>query len=99
MSICELCGKTTNLLETTIEGALIRACSECAKHGAIKQTPLTYQHKPKSEIQYSLTSEFAQLLRTARKQRNLTQEKFAELLKEKASLVAKWEVQFLKIKT
>ncbi|MBI2665991.1 TIGR00270 family protein [Candidatus Woesearchaeota archaeon] len=94
MPACELCGKQTELVTASVEGADLEVCSNCARHGTIKRKALVQSYRPKPLPQLpeeTVVKNFAIMLRLEREKRGLTQEDFAKLLQEKESIVTKWE--------
>ncbi len=95
MPNCELCGKDTPLVSADIEGADLEVCMNCAQHGTIKRKP-SLDHFP-SRVRLPelpeevVVSNFASTLRGVREKRGMTQEDFAKLLREKESMLVKWE--------
>lgn len=94
MATCELCGKDTPLVSADIEGADLEVCMNCAQHGTIKRKPQSYARlsvvKPELPEEV-VVSNFASALRGTREKRGMTQEDFAKLLREKESMLIKWE--------
>lgn len=99
MTVCEMCGKSTELMKAEIEGVDLNVCSNCAKFGRVKRSgyggrsspsfsrPVLKQEWPS----FRIVSDFALKIRTAREKNNLNHEDFAKLLNERESVVAKWE--------
>ncbi|MBI2669169.1 TIGR00270 family protein [Candidatus Woesearchaeota archaeon] len=96
MTVCELCGKATELFVAEIENVDLNVCSGCAKYGKIKRRlshepvytrPKIVQEKP----EFKIIDNFSQLLRQARERSDLTQEDFARFLQVKENVVSKWE--------
>lgn len=93
MTACELCGKTTPLLNAIVEGTQMQVCRDCASFGKILQKPVSRApaKTQKQEIVETIVDEFAKLIREAREKSGVTQKDFALKLNEKESLVQKLE--------
>ena len=101
MSSCELCGKSTTLLATEIEGVVLKVCSKCSAHGRVKRNSNNFASQPhyqsvskalpKEEVEETLVFNFSSILRDKREKLSLSQEDFAKLINERESIVAKWE--------
>lgn len=100
MVVCELCGKTTELLTADIEGVELRVCTACAKYGTVRQRSLEAEavRKPLAAQgpEFKVVDNYAGQLRAMREQRQMSHEDFAKLLNERESVVAKWEQGALK---
>ena len=91
---CEICGKEAHLIIARIEGSELRVCSTCGKHGKIVHRPIEKIRRPtqeKPEIIELVVSDCADLIRKARKKLDMTQKAFANLLKERESIIQKLE--------
>lgn len=99
--LCELCGKNESFAQVTIEGSSIKACKQCKTHGTItnilpsqetqtqprnKQTQQTTEESTESII-----LDYSTKIRQAREKLGKTQEEFAQLLREKTSIIHKLE--------
>ncbi len=97
---CELCGKEAAPLLAEVEGAELHVCINCAKYGQVKKrnsAPLSPPPKIRAEEpEYRLILAYAQLLRSAREKKGLSQADFAKFIKERESVVAKWEAGSVK---
>lgn len=98
-----MCGREDNLILSIVEGVELKVCSKCSKHGIVKQNNNSFKKSFKKQftnkneaVPLKLISNFAQKIREARQQSNLSQEDFALKLKHKESEVAKWENGSLK---
>ena len=100
MPSCELCGKLAPLLLAEVESVDLKVCAACAKHGQIKKrppSPLTILRPVKPEApEFFIVDTYAQLLRSSREKKGLSQQDFARFLNEKESILAKWEAGALK---
>ena len=101
---CDLCGATKNLVRAKIEGTELIVCQECAKFGTIlgpiktKQEKAKKRKKEKQTIKPSTEEEiliinpnYPTIIKKAREKLGLKQSEFAELIKEKESVVHKLE--------
>lgn len=98
MAVCEMCGRSENLVTAEIEGADLKVCSKCVKFGKVKYGHSSSGYKPryapapkKEGPEEKLVDDFSGILRKEREKRSLTQEDFSKLLNERESLVSKWE--------
>jgi len=96
MVSCEMCGKSTELLEAEIEGVILKVCSGCSKYGIVRKMTNSNSYFRRNllnrkEQEFKIVNNCAQLIRTAREKSGLSQEDFAKFLNEKESIVAKWE--------
>ncbi len=101
MTVCEMCGKSTELMKAEIEGVELNVCNSCAKFGKVKRSfqgsrsshsSFSSSHPVKQESpSFRIVSNFAQQIRTARERNGLNHEDFAKFLNERESVVAKWE--------
>ena len=98
MSVCEMCGRSGNLVEADVEGVELKLCSGCTKYGVVKKK--NYSHSNSStfkkrfqekDADIRIVQNYASLLRNARERKGMTQEDFAKYLNEKESVVANWE--------
>lgn len=98
MPSCEMCGKGGNFVQALIEGVEMSVCQGCATFGKVKPS-LPFSQKRAavaSTPEYTVVAGVAAILRQAREKRKMTQEEFAHLLQERASVAAKWEQGVLK---
>ena len=102
MASCEMCGREAPLRKASIEGAILELCPVCAQHGKAIDTPVQrHQTRPqpqqrarpqqKPETDYSITENYAKIIRDAREKAGLKQEEFAKMLNLKESQVQKME--------
>jgi len=90
MTQCELCGREGEIVSALIENVELNACLNCAKHGQILRKPVLIKKEKKiqaEEIEESLVSNFAGLIKRKREQLGLNQEDFAKMLNEKLSVL------------
>jgi putative transcription factor len=96
MTVCELCGKDTELFRAKVEGSELNVCAACGKYGKILQKPVMHTAKS-SQIQKAaepsevVVSDYAQRIRSAREKSGMTQKEFALKLNEKESIIHKLE--------
>jgi putative transcription factor len=91
MSECELCGKvTTDLSTTLIEGTKMSLCNSCASHGKKFRPPQSKVRtiRVKEEDQTQLAPDYKQRIITARRSKSLTTHQFADMINEKESVIA-----------
>lgn len=99
MPACDLCGKEMEkLLRAEVEGSEMNVCAGCGKYGEvlkeIKKKEVVLPKKKivvEEEIEESIVSDFALIIRSSREKKGLNQEDFAKFLNEKESLLEKWE--------
>jgi len=98
MSVCDLCGKETNLFKAKIEGVELTVCRACGKFGQVFKPASTIKPALKKiikieepEFMESVVSNFAKLIRNAREKQGLTIEEFSKKLNERESFVQKLE--------
>lgn len=102
MSVCEMCGKGSDLTLVDVEGVELNVCPNCTKYGtAQKKVGTNHFRRNVSSNQRSLpelkiTSSFSSIIKAERDKRKLTQEDFAKFLNEKESVLHKWENGTLK---
>ncbi|MBD3262981.1 TIGR00270 family protein [Candidatus Woesearchaeota archaeon] len=93
MAECELCGrKIKSGIETSFNGVLLEVCPVCAKSGKKvakpKPTPMPRFRQPKVQTEEFVVSDYAQKIRCARQQKQIKQDKVAEILNEKSSVIS-----------
>ena len=96
MTVCEMCGKSTELIKAEIEGVDLNVCNGCTRFGRVKQSPSgirAFSHPlPRREWpSYRIVRDFALKIRTAREKNGLNHQDFGKFLNERESVVAKWE--------
>lgn len=109
MTICEMCGRSGNLVSAAIEGVPLTVCDACARYGTVNsssstrvsnvphgRTPQRYSSPPSTRPEYRVIDSYSSLVRTAREKRGMTQKDFALFLQEKESFIGKWESGALK---
>ncbi len=103
MTVCEMCGKSGQLVTADVEGVPLQVCGACSKYGQVRHkgaTPFAHTRRfsapVKEVVEHAVRGDFAFLLRREREKRKLTQEEFAKLLQEKESMLASWEHGMIK---
>jgi len=105
MPSCELCGKTSEkLTKSKIEGAVLKACDECAKMGEkVKKPRKRTKTRSKSKNRHSrkrkeevLRPNYGKVVKEAREDKKRSIAEVAKKLKEKESVVKKIEQGSLK---
>jgi uncharacterized protein (TIGR00270 family) len=103
MSVCEMCGKSGYMVSANVEGVDLKVCKECTKYGTVKkfsQKPgfskpgfsKNRDFKPRFEgPALKIVSNYSDLLKKARADKEMSQEDFATFLQVKESQIAKWE--------
>ena len=95
MTVCEMCGKDTELFRAIVEGSELTVCASCGKYGKMLQKPV--MHAAKAAVQKApepsevVVSDYAQRIRSAREKSGMTQKEFALKLNEKESIIHKLE--------
>ena len=99
MSLCDMCGKETNLVVALIEGTELNVCSKCAKFGkilrrVIEEKPIEKigrkvikEEADEEEIIEGIVEGYGKLIKEAREKLGLKQEDFAKKINEKVSLI------------
>ncbi len=95
MTVCELCGKGTELFRAMVEGSELNVCAPCGKFGKMLKKPvMQVRHSPVQkapEPSEVVVSDYALRIRSAREQSGMTQKEFALKLNEKESIIHKLE--------
>jgi len=103
--ICELCGKSANEgFKVKLEGSIVSACAECAKHGEKIQElkpkkpqkpriPEPAPIKPAFEVphEYDVVEDFGARIKTAREKHGWTQEELGMRVSEPHSVIHRME--------
>jgi putative transcription factor len=97
---CEVCGRAARrLVETSIEGSVMRTCYECSKLGTrvrvkkpSRKPPLRF-HRAAKERVLEPRPGYGELLRARREELGLTQEELGKRLNEKTSVIARLEAE------
>ena len=97
---CDMCGRTANLSRAIVEGSMLSVCDNCVRFGNVievekraekykkeMQTPV----KLVSEETEAIVTDFNTRIKKAREAKNLTQEKLANAIAEKESVIHKLE--------
>lgn len=100
---CEVCGREAEeIITAKIESSLMKVCRKCARLGVVveKRGPIgRTQHAEKQassgyggrEDALILADNYGKIIQKAREKLNLTQEKLAAALNEKASVISRVE--------
>ncbi len=93
---CDLCGSNSDLFSSIIENSLMNVCQRCLKFGKKVERNKNFnvneviKRKPKEET-VILRDNYNLLIKENREKQKLTQDKLAEKLNEKVSLIQKVE--------
>ncbi len=107
MTLCDMCGKETDLVVAIIEGSEMNVCSQCARFGKIirkikppepikKEIEKVGKEEPEKEIIENIVESYGKIIKEAREKLGLKQEDFAKKINEKASLIHKIESEHQK---
>lgn len=98
---CELCGKKTDLYETIIEGTKLDVCMNCSSFGEVigkkrlaedtKKDKTIISTRAFPEEKEIIVEDYANIIKTAREKKKLTQEELARAIAEKESIIHKIE--------
>jgi len=95
MTVCEMCGKDSNLTKADVEGVEMGLCPNCVKYGTVKRRVFNQRFTKQKSLgdipQFKIINNYAALLKSVREGKGMNQEDFAKFLNEKESIVAKWE--------
>ena len=90
-----MCGKNTELVIADIEGVELKVCAACARFGTIRRKINAPSSLPRpvqrEEPSFKIIDNYASLLHAAREKKGLTQEDFAQFIREKESVLVHWE--------
>ena len=109
LAYCEICGNLLSYdkVDVLIDGVQLTVCKNCSKRGKSVSKP-AIQNISKPKFPYPRTNryqimdniilveDYAVLIRKARMQKNLTHEQLGSMLKEKATLLRRFETGSLK---
>ena len=109
LAYCEICGilLSYDKVDVLVDGVQLTVCKNCSKRGKSVSKP-AIQNNFKSKFQYPRTNryqiidniilveDYAVLIRKARMKKNLTHEQLGSMLKEKATLLRRFETGSLK---
>ena len=100
---CEVCGKGTELVKAVIEGTVLNVCGLCASYGKIIEERKIESVKTKEvrigegeEVLQILVDDYSEKIKKAREKKDLTQDKLAEALAEKESVIHNLEAGHLR---
>lgn len=110
LSYCELCSNSLGPegVKILVDGVQLTVCKNCVKRGKIVPKNLgnsrvrekTARLPPKNDLRISdsivLVEDYANLIRNARVQKNLTHEQLGAILKERTTLLRRFESGSLK---
>ena len=94
---CELCGRSSNLINTIIEGSMLSVCKNCVGFGeaVVLDKPRETAKKPRKihlvEEKSFLTKTYPSLIKQSREKLNLKQKELAQKLGEKESIIHQLE--------
>lgn len=94
---CELCGKPDSNIQAIIEGSIMTVCKQCASFGEVIEIkkPIDKPIKRRTiklEEEYEIVKpNYAEIIKQAREDLSLKQEKIAKLIGEKESIYQKIE--------
>ena len=99
--LCELCGKNESFAQVLVEGSSIKACRQCKTYGKVtgilqnQEAQTRYANKKiwqtTEQPAENIMTDYAAKIRQARERLGKTHEEFAQLLKEKTSVIHKLE--------
>lgn len=106
---CEMCGADSETLKANVEGTIMNVCRNCSKYGkviSINKPPVSYK-KSKTNSREPVKNDneekiemviknFAEKIKNVRENMKLDQEKFAEKINEKKSIIHKIETAEMK---
>ena len=109
LAYCEICGilLSYDKVDVLVDGVQLTVCKNCSKRGKSVSKP-AIRNNYKSKFQYPRTNryqimdniilveDYAVLIRKARMKKNLTHEQLGSMLKEKATLLRRFETGSLK---
>lgn len=104
--ICEICGKRFKGegIEVYVDGAQLRVCPRCGKFGSRvepqrekrKSGPVTKKRSHPSRKKrdtFTVVPDYAQIIRKAREERDLSQKELARKINEKESIIHRLETE------
>lgn len=97
MATCDMCGKDAFLFKAEIENVMMSVCKECGKFGRVlgaakAEIKVKKQVvRQEAELQESIAADFSKKIREKREQLKMTQEEFANMIKERLSTLQKME--------
>jgi len=97
MALCEMCGRESSLITTSVEGVEMNVCSGCSRYGSVKKQTFGKVYTPSRKIrndqepQFRIVRNYASLIKSCREKKGMNQDDFANFLQEKVSIIAKWE--------
>ena len=99
---CDMCGKSAQrAVLAKVEGVEMNLCTGCSKHGSvikvvkedkiIERERETFNPRKEEKIEEVVIPNFSQILWREREKRKMEQDKFAQLIAEKLSILQKME--------
>ena len=94
---CEMCGDEGAGFLVIVEGAKLRVCRECAKHGKVLSspapTPVRRLTGRREESERDIVVDFGMRIREARERMRIERRVLAELVNEKESFLERIEAE------
>ena len=93
---CELCGKSSKLVDAVIEGSMLSVCNNCAKFGDIVVIPKKQEITPPRKVRIEefpevISPEYPKKIKSAREKLDFTQKELALKVAEKESTIHQLE--------
>ncbi len=105
MSVCEMCGREASLVSADVEGVELKVCPVCTRYGTTNKNQggssgrshsSGHKQQNKEEVEWKIVDNFSALIKSAREEKDMTQEDFAKFINERESILSKWEQGTLK---
>nr|MBA4404734.1 TIGR00270 family protein [Nanoarchaeum sp.] len=100
MGVCEICGKVSEVFDAIVEGAMVKVCGRCSKHGNVvsvqKKAISTKIEKDPFEYVDVIVDNYAELIKEGREKKELNHEELAKAIAEKESTIAQVEAGNMK---
>lgn len=98
---CDLCGKSTDLVNAVVEGSMLSVCKNCAKFGNVVEVKKPTVYKQVFEVQKEqvfdeIVEGYGEKIKKARTEKNLTQDDLAKKIAVKESVIRKIETEEIK---
>lgn len=98
---CDLCGKSTDLVNAVVEGSMLSVCKNCAKFGNVVEVKKPVVDKQVFEVQKEqvfdeIVEGYGEKIKKARTEKNLTQDDLAKKIAVKESVIRKIETEEIK---
>lgn len=95
MAICEICGRISEVFDAIVEGAMVKVCDRCSKHGNVVsvQKKFVSAKIEKDPFEYVdvIVDNYAKLVKEGREKKGLNHEELAKSIAEKESTIAQVE--------